>query len=110
MLPINRLLHSFKRVFAPGLRWLTLGPIAINLVIYLLLGWYAIELFSQALEWSLNRIPDWLEFIRPLAWVLFTLVLLVGFGYTFALLAALVASPFNGLLAEKICPPARAFT
>jgi CysZ protein len=102
MLPINSLFHSFKLLFAPGLRWLTLGPIAINLVIYLLLGWYFIELFSQALDWSLNRIPDWLSFIKPLAWIVFTLVLLIGFGYTFALLAAVIASPFNGLLAEKI--------
>lgn len=102
MLPINSLFHSFKYLFAPGYRRLTLGPIAINLIIYLLLGWYFVELFAQAMNWSLQRIPDWLAFVRPLAWILFTLTLLVGFGYTFALLAALIASPFNGLLSEKV--------
>lgn len=102
MLPINSLFHSFKLLFAPGFRLLSLGPIAINLVIYLLLGWYFVDLFSQTLNWSLNRIPGWLSFLEPLAWIFFTLVLLIGFGYTFALLAAIVASPFNGLLAEKV--------
>ena len=102
MFPINSLFHSFQLLFTPGIRMLTLGPIAINLVIYLLLGWYVVELFSQALDWSMSRIPDWLSFLEPLVWILFVLVLLIGFGYTFALLAALIASPFNGLLAEKV--------
>lgn len=102
MLSINRLLHSFKLLFAPGFRLLTLGPIAINLIIYLLLGWYFVDLFSRAMDWSMNRIPGWLSLLEPLAWIFFTLVLLIGFGYSFALLAAVVASPFNGLLAEKV--------
>ena len=102
MFPIHSLFHSFRLLFTPGFRLLSLGPIAINLIIYLLLGWYFIDLFSQALNWSLNRIPGWLSFLEPLAWVLFVLILLIGFGYTFALLAAVIASPFNGLLAEKV--------
>jgi len=102
MLPISRLFNSFKLLFTPGYRLFALGPIAINLIIYLLLGWYVIELFSRVLDWSLSRIPGWLSFLEPLAWILFVLVMLVGFGYTFALLAAVVASPFHGLLAEKV--------
>lgn len=102
MLPINRLFHSFKLLFAPGFRLLALGPIAINLIIYLLLAWYFVDLFSRAMDWSLSRIPNWLFFLEPLAWIFFTLVLLIGFGYSFALLAAVVSSPFNGLLAEKV--------
>ena len=102
MFPLNSLFHSFRLLFAPGFRLLSLGPIAINLVIYLLLGWYFIDLFSQALNWSLSRIPDWLSFLETLVWILFVLVLLIGFGYSFALLAAVIASPFNGLLAEKV--------
>lgn len=98
----NYLIQGFSLVFQPGIRWLAFTPLAINLCIYLLLIFWLYAEFSSALDWAINQIPAWLGFIVPVAWILFGLLILILFGYSFALLAAVIASPFNGLLAEKV--------
>ena len=79
-----------------------MGPIVFNLFTYALMIFWLFSEFNSALIWAMRQIPSWLSFLEPIAWVLFGLTLLLGFGYSFAIFAAIIASPFNGLLAEKV--------
>ena len=45
--------------------------------------------------------PGWLGFIEWILWPLIALTLSMATGYLFRAVALLIASPFNGLLAEK---------
>lgn len=74
----------------------------INLLIYAVLAWWMVSEFGQLLDWALEKIPSWLDFLIPIAWVLFSLIILLLFGFSFAILGSIIASPFNGLLAEKV--------
>ena len=99
---IDCLQQGFRLIFKPGFRVLIWTPILINLIIYILLGIALFDLFGGVVERGVSYIPEWLNFLVPVAWTLFTIAMLLMFGYSFALLASVIASPFNGLLAEKV--------
>lgn len=102
MQSIRAFTQGFRLIFQPQIRWLAFTPLLINLLIYsLLAGWLVVE-FTALLDWAMKRIPSWLDFLIPIAWVLFSLCILVVFGFSFAIIGSIIASPFNGLLAEKI--------
>ncbi|MEY3016930.1 MAG: hypothetical protein RL336_65 [Pseudomonadota bacterium] len=98
-------LYYFKR----GLQGLRLQPmrpfviipVAINILIYGVAMYFA---YGKLNEWNtalLDYLPDWLDFLTWLLWPMFILMILVVMAYSFTLLANFIASPFNGLLAEK---------
>ncbi|WP_438951451.1 sulfate transporter CysZ [Porticoccus sp.] len=90
-----RLLHHRQ------LRWLVLWPLLINAFLFIGLTWLAVDQFGQLLGWLTSMIPTWLDFIRWIFWVLFGGFLLLVYGYTFAILGNLLASPFYGPLSER---------
>ena len=49
----------------------------------------------------LSWIPDWLGFIEWILWPLIGITFSLITGYLFTAVALIIASPFNGLLAEK---------
>jgi CysZ protein len=53
------------------------------------------------MESLLAVIPGWLEFIQWILWPLIGLTVALITGYVFTAVALIIASPFNGLLAEK---------
>lgn len=95
------LLQGLGLLNHPKIRWFVLGPILINLVLFILLTWLAIDQFTGLLNWLMEKIPSWLDFIAWLFWVLFGGFLLLVYGYTFAIIGNILASPFYGPLAER---------
>jgi len=95
------LLQGLRLLNHPKIRWFVLGPILINLVLFILLTWIAIEQFAGLLNWLMDKIPSWLDFIAWLFWVLFGGFLLLVYGYSFAIIGNILASPFYGPLAER---------
>lgn len=95
------LLQGLGLLNHPKIRWFVLGPILINLVLFILLTWLAIEQFTGLLNWLMEKIPSWLDFIAWLFWILFGGFLLLVYGYSFAIIANILASPFYGPLAER---------
>ena len=89
-------------VFRKGIKRYTLGPIAINLMLYLFAGFYLVEQFSHLLDWGISLIPDWLSFLSPIAWLMFAVLSFLVAGYSFAMIAMIIGAPFHGLLAEKV--------
>ena len=49
----------------------------------------------------LTALPEWLSFIEWILWPLIWLTFSLISGYLFTAVALIIASPFNGLLAEK---------
>ncbi len=76
-------------------------PLLINILLFVGITFIAIEQFNGLLSGLTGWLPDWLGFIVWLVWALFALLLILVYGYTFAIIANLIASPFYGLLAER---------
>lgn len=96
------LLQGFRLIRQPGLRRYVAMPLLVSILVFggALFGLaYWLDLLVDPL---LNRLPDWLDWLRYLLWPLFTLagVLLVFYG--FSILTNLIAAPFNGMLAEAV--------
>ena len=106
---LRYLIAGFGLIRQPGLRRFALMPLAINVAVFAGLGWLvsdALAAYLDSLSW-LNATPDtwygWLiDKLRILIWIFAISAMLVFMGYTFTLLANLIAAPFNSLLAEKV--------
>lgn len=115
LLGVSYLPRGFRLLWAPGLRRYVAAPIAINVAVFALLFWLAGAQFQSLLDWLLPD-PDsfsgesiWQQVLRFLStaayWLLWPLFVLIGavvMFYTFTLVANLLGSPFNGVLAARV--------
>ncbi len=93
------LITGTKLVLRPGLRRYVLAPLLINSAlfsgaIYFGAGW--------VFDFSQNLLPGWLDFLAFILVPLFLALAAVVMFFSFVLVANLIASPFNGLLAEAV--------
>lgn len=97
------LLRGLALIWKPGVKTYAFTPIAINVIVFALLFWWGIQEFEQLLQWML---PDqgnwWIDWLRPVLWVLFALLAFLLLFFTFTVTANLIAAPFNGALAAKV--------
>lgn len=96
------LLEGFGLIRQPGLRRYVAVPLLISILVFsgalFALGWW-LDIMVDSL---LAKIPGWLDWLRYLAWPIFTLAGVLVVFYSFSLLTNLVAAPFNGMLAEAV--------
>lgn len=92
-------LRGIRLIGCPGIRRYVAMPLLINAVLFGGLIYFGASQFGLFLDWLL---PDWIDWLQWILWPIFvvTCLLIVFFG--FALVANLVAAPFNGLLAEAV--------
>ena len=98
---VNYFLAGFKLMLKPALLPYVLTPLIINIVLFAYAIWYGSSLFGEWLDWLLTTIPSWLAFIEWILWPLFVLTLGTFIFFIFNMVANIIASPFNGILAEK---------
>ncbi len=96
------LLRGMRLIMQLGLRRFVLLPLLINILLFFAAIWYGVSRFEFFLAWMESRIPPWLHWLDWVLWPMFVLVLVILVLYSFTLVANLLASPFNGLLAEKV--------
>lgn len=84
------------------IRWFVLGPLIINLLLFVGLTMAIVDQFTIILDWMMGYLPTWLDFIAWIIWVVFAGLLLIIYGYSFAIVGNLLAAPFYGLLAERV--------
>ncbi len=96
------LIRGLKLLNQPGLRRFVMLPLLINSVLFSVAIYLLTQYFSGWVDFWLNWVPDWLDFIDWLLWPLFALLVMVGIYFSFGLLANFIAAPFNGLLAERV--------
>ncbi|KAA1188364.1 sulfate transporter CysZ [Pseudohalioglobus sediminis] len=98
---IGYLVEGAKLLTHPSLRLFVLIPLTVNIIIFGSLITLGLSYLSDLMDNWLGSIPDWLGFIEWILWPLIGLTLSLMTGYLFTAVALIIASPFNGLLAEK---------
>jgi len=98
---IGCLIRGLQMITQPALRAFVVIPLLINMVIFPLLVWLGGTQFEVLLNQMLPE-DHWLDFLRWLLWPLFALTFVLIIFYTFTVVANLIASPFNDLLAQRV--------
>lgn len=99
---VRHLLRGFSLLGEPGVRAFVVIPLLVNLIVFAGLIWLVGDRFDALMDYLMPQLPDWLAWLAWLAWVLFAILAALLVFYTFTLLANLLASPFNGFLAERV--------
>lgn len=95
------MLEGLRLITRPGLRRFFMIPLLVNIGVFAGAIWYGLSRFEGALGWIALKLPNWLHWLDWLLWPIVVLALLIIVFYSFTLVANLIASPFNGILAEK---------
>lgn len=90
---------GFTLIFSPGIKRFVLIPLAINISILILGFWLGMEWFDHFLA---KMLPGWLSWAEFIIWPIFALSYFLIVFYLFALVANVIAAPFNGILAERV--------
>ena len=91
--------RGFKLINQEGLRRYVISPLIINIVLFGGAIWYGADKFESLID---GLLPSWLDWLRWLLWPLFAVTILAAIFYTFTIIANLISSPFNSLLAAKV--------
>nr|WP_263407091.1 sulfate transporter CysZ [Pseudomonas asiatica] len=91
-----------KLVLSPNLRLFVLLPLAVNLLLFGGLIYFAGHQFSLWVDALMPSLPSWLSFLTYILWPLFVALVVLMVFFTFTLVANIIAAPFNGFLAEKV--------
>jgi len=94
-------LRGLSLVFSPGLRRYVVLPLLVNVLVFALTAWIGSHYFAQFIAWALPR-ESWLHYLEWLLWPLFVIAYLLLTFYSFTIVANLIASPFNGILAARV--------
>ncbi|MEZ5568236.1 MAG: sulfate transporter CysZ [Halioglobus sp.] len=93
--------RGFRMLRHPSLRPFVVVPLLVNMVIFGSLLWLGYSYVAALMGWLDARLPEWLDFLQWILWPLIVLSASLITGYLFTSVALVIASPFNGLLAEK---------
>lgn len=93
---------GFRLITSPGMKRFVLVPLLSNIVILSVFIWFVLGLLGGWVDSLVAMLPDWLSFMSWLLWPLALLSILGFVVYGFNAMTALIAAPFNGLLAEKV--------
>lgn len=85
----------------PSLRLFVVVPLLVNVLIFGTLLTLGFNYVTDLITWLLSRLPEWLSFLQWILWPLIVITACLISGLLFTTVALLIASPFNGLLAEK---------
>jgi CysZ protein len=94
--------EGLKLVLSPGLRLFVLLPLAINLVLFSAMIYFAGHEFRLWVDSFMPTLPGWLSFLNYILWPLFVVLVALMVFFTFTMIANIIAAPFNGFLAEKV--------
>ncbi len=94
-------LRSLGLLFTPGLRRYVFLPLLVNVLIFGFTAWLGAHYFAQFIQWALPA-DSWWHYLEWLLWPLFVAAYLLLAFYGFTIVANLVASPFNGILAARV--------
>lgn len=99
---VHYLFAGFQLIMRPGLKRFIIIPALINLLVFTILFFIFKHYVGELNAWAISYLPGWLQWLQVVIWLLFVISFFLIFIYAFASLGAIAASPFNGLLAEKV--------
>lgn len=86
----------------PGLRIFVFVPILLNGLVFAVGTWWFFGFLGRIQAAITDWLPEWLDWLSWLVWPLAAAAAVVLIWSTFTMVANLLGSPFNGLLAEKV--------
>ncbi|MGH1472433.1 MAG: sulfate transporter CysZ [Cellvibrionaceae bacterium] len=95
------LTEGFRLITHPRLRLFILIPALINLVFFIIFTTLFIQRFDSLLNYMMDWLPGFLEFLAWVVGILIALFILLIYGYSFSAFTNLLAAPFYGVLAER---------
>ncbi len=107
--PVTGISYLFKALpllTQKGIKSYVIIPLIINILFFSVGIYFGFSYFGDYIDKMLDTSKLWswvayiINFIKPLLYVFFGMTLFVLIFYTFSLLANIIASPFNSLLAE----------
>ncbi len=103
---VRSLRRGWSLVWTKGIRRYAFVPLLINILVFATVGWRLFESYEgwlESLSW-LDRFGDWalVAFISTVLKWIGGIILAVVMGLLLTVLASFLASPFNGLLAERV--------
>lgn len=93
------LLKGARLVMLPGLRRFVVVPVLINTVLFAAVLYFAAGWIH---EFASELLPAWLEWLAVVLVPVFLVLSAIAVFFTFTMVANLIASPFNGMLAEAV--------
>lgn len=94
--------QGMRLITKPELRAFVVVPLLVNVLIFALAILLGIHQFAVLMDQLMALVPGWLAWLEWLLWPLFGIVLLILVFHVFALVANVIAAPFNNLLATKV--------
>ncbi|GGZ04546.1 MAG: CysZ protein [Shewanella sp.] len=98
---ISYFIDGFSLIKRPGLRRFVLIPLLVNLVLFGIAIYFAVQQLDVVFGWIQNHLPDYLSWLNVILWPLAIVTLLVLLSFIFSSVMNWISAPFNGLLAEK---------
>lgn len=99
---INYFFDGFTLIRQPGLRTFVLIPLLINILLFIIGFYVAIDQLHLAINYINSLLPDYLDWLNYIIWPLAVLSLIVILAFIFSSVMNWIAAPFNGLLSEKV--------
>lgn len=99
---ISYALRGFPLIAQKGIRPFVIIPLLVNVAVFSLGIWLAKSQFDILIDKMLGWLPSWLSWIEWLLWPILAVLVLIVIFYSFTIIANLIASPFNALLAERV--------
>lgn len=99
---VSYFLNGIKLITEKGIRAYVILPLIINIMIFSLGLWLAINQFGVFIDWALADLPAWLTWLEWFMWPLFTLTFFGLVFFTFTIVANIIAAPFSGPLANAV--------
>ena len=96
------LARGFKLIRKPEVRLYVVMPLLINIALFGGLIWFGYSQFDPLVEWMMDWVPGFLDFLRWIIWIVITSMTAIIVFFTFTPIANLVAAPFNALMSEKV--------
>ena len=94
--------EGFRLVRQPGIRRYVLIPLAINIMVLSAVMFYGVGQYDALMAAITGWLPDWLAFFASIIGFLAALIIFAVGIYLFTIIANIIASPFNAILAEKV--------
>lgn len=99
---ISYVFQGFSLITQKGIRPFVLIPLLVNIGVFSFAIWLAKSQFDQLMTKMLAWLPSWLSWVEWILWPIFAVLILIAVFYSFTIIANLIASPFNALLAERV--------
>ena len=95
------LFDGFRHLSHPALRAWVVWPILINLAVFAGLAWLLTGWLAGSIQDVMDGLPEWLNFLRLIMWVLAVLMMALVFGVSFTTLTLLIGAPFYVVLTRR---------